>query len=145
MDTVIRELTTENEWREAFEIMKELRTELSEVEFLQLREEMQSQGYKLYALCDSEKIVAVTGFIVLTNLYSGKHVWVNDLVSTATERSKGYGKILLEFVERWAIEKNCSNIALSSGIQRTDAHRFYEEKMGYDKPSFVFKKSISFG
>ncbi|TFB12835.1 GNAT family N-acetyltransferase, partial [Filobacillus milosensis] len=32
--------------------------------------------------------------------------------------------------------------ALSSGLQRTDAHRFYEDRMDYDKVSYVFKSSL---
>ena len=45
-------------------------------------------------------------------------------------------------LETWAKENDCGVVALSSGVQRTDAHRFYEEKAGYEKPSYVFKKVL---
>ena len=43
------------------------------------------------------------------------------------KRSKGYGKQLLLFVETVANENNAACIALESGLQRLEAHRFYEE------------------
>jgi hypothetical protein len=33
--------------------------------------------------------------------------------------------------------------ALSSGLQRADAHRYYERRMRYERLSFVFGKSLS--
>jgi hypothetical protein len=45
-------------------------------------------------------------------------------------------------VHEWAKENNYESVVLSSGLQRTDAHRFYEDKMDYDKVSYVFKTSL---
>lgn len=78
----------------------------------------------------------------MITLYYGRFVWVCDLVSDANVRSKGYGDKLLTYVQNWAKENHYESVALSSGLQRTDAHRFYEKKMGYDKVSFVFKKNL---
>ncbi len=33
-------------------------------------------------------------------------------------------------------------VALSSALHRTDAHRFYEKHMGYDKVGYSFTKRI---
>jgi len=46
-------------------------------------------------------------------------------------------------VHQWAKENNYNIVSLSSGLQRVDAHRFYEEKMQYDKVSYVFLKRLS--
>ncbi|HWO98810.1 MAG TPA: GNAT family N-acetyltransferase, partial [Bacillus sp. (in: firmicutes)] len=75
-------------------------------------------------------------------LYYGRFVWVCDLVTDSDKRSKGYGEKLLTYVHEWAKENNYESVALSSGLQRTDAHRFYEDKMKYDKVSYVFKASL---
>ncbi|WP_329610031.1 GNAT family N-acetyltransferase [Microaerobacter geothermalis] len=61
----------------------------------------------------------------------GRHVWVYDLVTHSDYRSKGYGEKLLEFIHKWGEENGCKTVALSSGVERRDAHRFYEKKMGY--------------
>lgn len=79
----------------------------------------------------------------MITLYYGRFVWVCDLVTDNNKRSNGYGDKLLSYVHEWAKENGYQSVALSSGLQRTDAHRFYEEKMGYDKVSYVFKKNLS--
>ena len=79
----------------------------------------------------------------MITLYYGRFVWVCDLVTDKNKRSNGYGERLLSYVHKWAKENSYENVALSSGLQRADAHRFYEEKMGYDKVSYVFKKTLS--
>jgi len=138
----IQELTSEVEWRAAFPVMRELRTELTQSEFLRLREIMAREGYHLFAARDENGIVALAGIAVLTNLYYGRHVWVYDLVTASAERSKGYGNRLLSFIEEFARGDNCRCVALSSGLQRTDAHRFYEQRMSYNKTSYTFQKSL---
>lgn len=67
---------------------------------------------------------------------------MNDLVTDTSERSKEFGGKLLGFVEHWAREHDCQVIALSSRVQRFDAHRFYIDKMDYDKTSYVYKKQL---
>jgi GNAT superfamily N-acetyltransferase len=136
----IRQLTSEQEIRDAFPVMNQLRTHLSEDLFYELFLQMQKEGYTLFANYNADKIVALAGFAMLTNLYDGKHVYLYDLITDHEERSKGYGEELLAFLEAFAVQNNCNCVALSSNVNRLDAHRFYEEKMHYEKPSYVFKK-----
>jgi GNAT superfamily N-acetyltransferase len=137
------ELITTEEVRQAYPIMKQLRTHLDEDGYLQLLAEMAAQGYRLLALVDDGEIVALAGIALLTNLYYGRHVWVYDLVTDDGQRSRGYGLLLLDHVEAFAREHQCECIALSSGLQRGDAHRFYEEKAGYTRVSYAFRKSLN--
>jgi GNAT superfamily N-acetyltransferase len=140
---LIKELKGEKEWREAYPVMKQLRPHLDEVQFLELvQEAVQKEDYRLAALYDSEKIVAVTGFMPMITLYNGRSIWVCDLVTDAENRSKGYGEALLTYVHEWSKENGYENVSLSSGFQRVDAHRFYENKMDYDKVSYVFLKRL---
>lgn len=138
----IKELKEESQWKEAFSVMKQLRTNLDEETYLQLLKNMHIEGYKMFALFESDQIVAVTGVIQLTNLYYGNHIWVYDLITDESRRSLGYGEKLLSYVQAWAKGIGCEIIALSSGLLRTDAHRFYEEKMGYTKSSYVFRAQL---
>jgi GNAT superfamily N-acetyltransferase len=142
LSEVIREFTTKEDWLQAFPVLHELRPHLNEATYLDLLMEMRKEGYKMFALLEKGEVVAVTGVIILTNLYYGRHVYVNDLVTHSSARSKGFGEKLITYVEQWGRENDCKNIALSSGMQRTDAHRFYQEKMAYERPSFVFKKLL---
>ncbi|MCH1627438.1 GNAT family N-acetyltransferase [Ferdinandcohnia quinoae] len=138
----IRELTTVTGWKEAFPVMKQLRTHLDEEQYVQLVSEMQKKGYRMFALYKNEAPVAVTGVGNLLNLYHGNNMFVYDLVTDEAGRSQGYGEILLSYIHDLAVELGCANVVLSSGLQRTDAHRFYEDKMGYNRTSYVFVKNV---
>lgn len=139
----IKELKSKEEWIEAFQVMKQLRTHLDEEAYVKLvRDSVQEVGYRLVALYENEKVAAVTGFMPSITLYNGKFVWVCDLITDSSVRSKGYGAKLLGYVQDWAKENNFDAVSLSSGFQRVDAHRFYEEKMNYDKVSYVFFKKL---
>jgi GNAT superfamily N-acetyltransferase len=139
----IKELQSRNEIIEAFPVMKQLRTHLDESSYLELVIDAQEKDrYKMFALFDDDEIVAIIGFKPMITLYYGRFVWVCDLVTDTSKRSKGYGEKLLTYVHEWAKENNYESVALSSGLQRTDVHRFYEDKMNYDKVSYVFKTSL---
>jgi GNAT superfamily N-acetyltransferase len=139
----IVELTTEAEWREAFPVMRELRAHLDEETFLALMEKMRPEGYRLLAARDNQgTIKALAGIAELTNLYYGHHIWVYELVTTASERSRGYGKALLDRVEALARDLGCDTVALASGLQRADAHRFYEDKVGMQRTAYTFQKAV---
>lgn len=139
----IRELRSQEEILEAFPLMKQLRSHLDEETYLDLVLDAKDKDrYKLFALINGGEIVALTGFKPMITLYYGRFVWVCDLVTDSKKRSKGYGEKLLTYVHEWAKSNNYESVALSSGLQRTDAHRFYEEKMDYSKVSYVFKSTL---
>lgn len=145
METVtIKEIQSQNEVLEAFPVMKQLRTHLDERTYLELVKDAQEKDrYKMFALLDGNKIVAVTGFKPMITLYYGRSVWICDLVTDINKRSNGYGEKLLTYVHQWAKENKYESVALSSGLPRTDAHRFYEDKMHYDRVSYVFKTDLN--
>lgn len=137
------ELTTVSEWRTVYPLMHQLRTPLTESDYLTLTQEAHEQeGYHLFALRNTNHILSLAGFMPMTTLYYGRFIWICDLVTDRAERSNGYGRQLLTFVHSWGKARGFSTIALSSGLQRHNAHRFYEEKAGYQRVSYVFKKSI---
>lgn len=139
----IKELLTKQQWLEAFPVIKQLRTHLEETSYVELvQHAVENEGYKLFALFEEDTIVAAVGFMPMTTLYNGKFIWVCDLVTDDGHRSKGYGQQLLSYVENWSRDNGYNIVSLSSGLQRLDAHRFYEERLEYDKVSYVFLKKI---
>ena len=125
----------------AYDVIKELRTELSYEEFEDLVYAMRHQEYKMYGLFNGEELITYAGVSVQVNLYWKRHLFVYDLVTKASHRSRGYGKEMLIYLHDIARMFQCEHIALSSGLQRMDAHRFYE-KEEFEKRSFAFVKSI---
>ncbi len=138
----IRELASEAERRAAFPVVKQLRDHLDEETYLEYLERMTADGYRLFGLFSDGKIAAVAGVDILTNMYYGRHLWVFELVTDSAHRSKGFGEELLQYLTKWAESRGCEKIALSSGLQRTDAHRFYEERADMEKASYVFTLDV---
>lgn len=139
---VIEEVITNDGIEDAYKLMQQLRPTLDKDRYINLLEEMKKEGYKNYALYVDGKMVSLAGVIKLTNLYYGKHIWVNDLVTDENYRDKGYGEELLTYIEVVGKELHCENIALSSAIRKVDAHNFYDRHMSFNKTSFVFVKPI---
>ena len=140
--TEITELTTEEEFVASFSCMSQLRPHLTSEQFISMIGEMRPNGYRLFAVREEDRIVAVAGVGFSTNLYYGRYLWVYDLVTSAEARSKGHGALLLGHLEAMARADGCDTIALSSGVKRLDAHRFYEDKMGFQKASYTFTKDL---
>ena len=136
----IRELNLK-ELLMAYEVVSQLRTDLSYNEFEDLIYEMRSMEYKMFGVMDAEKLINYAGVAVQTNLYYRRHLFIFDLVTDEKFRASGYGVMMLEYLHDYAKMSMCKNIVLSSGFQREDAHRFYE-KNGFIKKSFVFLKSV---
>lgn len=63
-------------------------------------------------------------------LYSDSLINILGFVVKESYRKNGVGKALIDKLEEIAIEKKYSGIRLVSGIDREDAHRFYERN-GY--------------
>lgn len=87
-------------------------------------------------------MVAVAGFRVGENLAWGLFLYVDDLVTLPTQRSRGYGARLLAWLKERAANEGCQQMHLDSGIQRKDAHRFYERE-GMTMASFHFVENIA--
>ena len=124
-----------------YDVLKQLRQELSYKEFEDLIYDMRHMEYKMFGIMDGEELMSYAGVAVQTNLYHKRHLYVFDLVTDANHRSKAYGKMMLEYLRDYAKTCMCENIVLSSGFAREKAHAFYE-KNGFEKKSFVFLKTI---
>lgn len=121
--------TTQEEIRRCFPVMHELRTHLvDEKEFMKRVVRQQKQGYQLAFLEAEAKVRAVAGYRFLESLFSGKNLYVDDLVTRDADRSRGYGGQLLDWLVDLARTNRCETLELDSGVQRFDAHRFYFSK-----------------
>jgi GNAT superfamily N-acetyltransferase len=135
----IREITLK-ELDHAYEVVKELR-DISYDEFEDLIYEMRHQEYKMVGLFEADQLQTYAGVCVQSNLYHKKHLYIYDLVTKATSRSQNFGAQMLLYLEDYAKIFQCQNIVLSSGLQRKDAHHFYE-KNGFKTTSFLFVKTL---
>jgi len=106
-------------------VMRQLRPHVPEAEFVERVRRQQAGGYMLAFVEDDGRVVAAAGYRVMDNLYSGRVLYVDDLVTDETVRSKGYGRQMLDWLVGEARQAGCQTLELDSGVQRFDAHRFY--------------------
>jgi GNAT superfamily N-acetyltransferase len=105
--------------------MFQLRPHMPADQFVARVRVQQQNGYLLAFLEDERAVRAVAGFRFVENLYSGRVLYVDDLVTDQQDRSQGHGKALFDWLVARARAEGCQTLELDSGVQRFDAHRFY--------------------
>jgi GNAT superfamily N-acetyltransferase len=125
-----------------FEVMKELRPHLDEDAFNRLVAAMHPDGYRLAAVFDGDECRACAGYRLMTNLISGHHMYVDDLVTAEQWRSHGYGRLLNEYLVGVAKRDGCTSVQLDSATHRREAHRFYFRER-YTIQAFHFTRLLS--
>jgi GNAT superfamily N-acetyltransferase len=90
---------------------------------------------------------AVVGWVEVRSeesLVSGRRCRVTGLVVDEASRGRGHGRALLAWAERWAAQRGCAEIWLTSNVTRDGAHAFYE-RLGWTrrKTSHVYAKRPS--
>lgn len=133
---------TDSEIARCFPVMQQLRPQLVESEFVTRIRTMQSTGFHLAALAVDGRVAAVAGYRFHEKLFSGRNLYVDDLVTDDHQRSRGHGAALLDWLCAQAKAHDCTQLELDSGVQRTEAHRFYfRERLHISAYHFVIKLS----
>ena len=122
-------------------VMRELRPHIKAIDFAARVLKQQQEGYHLVYLELDGVIRTVAGFRVFNLLFSGRTLYVDDLVTRDSDRSHGYGAALFDWMVEYAREQGCEYVTLDSGVQRFAAHRFYL-KRGMDITSHHFQLKI---
>ena len=138
----IQLVQTNEEIQACFPVMQQLRPHIEAGDFLSRVREQQRSGYRLASVNTLDGVVAVAGFRLGQNLAWGHFLYVDDLVTLSSHRSRGHGSGLLAWLKSYAAEQGCAQIHLDSGLQRTEAHRFYERE-GMPKSGFHFAADIA--
>lgn len=140
MRTRIRLAETREEVARCHAVMHELRPNLELGPFVDQVLRQQAEGYRLAFLEDAEAVQACAGFRISESLSWGRFLYVDDLVTASTARSRGFGAELFEWLEAHARAAGCGQLHLDSGVQRFGAHRFYlRERMEIIAHHFALK------
>lgn len=136
-----KQALSDQEIMRCFNVMLELRPHLMRENFLATVRAMELEGYKLAFIEVQGVVVAVAGYRIATNLFMGKHLYVDDLVAAETVRSQGYGEALVSWLRAQALEAGCHYFHLDSGTHRGQAHKFYF-KQGFTIASYHFSEQL---
>lgn len=142
MNVHIEELTTRDELLAAYPLIKYLRPNLDENLYLEYLHEMLPMGYRVFGLYEDDKLVSTVLVIKRIDWYYGKYVWMYGLSTAEDKRSRGYGKMLADFVKNWAKEQGFDWVGVASDIERKEAHKFYQEKAEFKQTHLVFGEKI---
>ncbi len=119
----------------------ELRPHLKRKEFVTLVRHMEGEGYRLAYLEEAEDVVTVAGYRIFTNLFMGKNLYVDDLVTAERYRSQGHGQKLITWLKDIAQQQDCQFYHLDSGTHRHKAHKFYFSQ-GFHIASYHFSQIL---
>lgn len=121
-------------------VHRQLRTDLPADYAARLRSVF-ANGARMSVATEGAAVRGVALWRVIENTYEGRRLYVDDLVTDEAHRSRGIGRTLLQHLERLARGLQCDVLALDSGTQRTEAHRFYFRE-GLVIPAFCFRKTL---
>lgn len=127
--TEIKIAETDEEIEKCYPVMSQLRPHIAREVFLpQVRRQMDASGFQLVYLSEGDDVKAVAGIRIAEWLARGKSLDLEDLVASESDRSKGYGGELFDWIVDHARKEGCNEIRLVSHVSRYRAHRFYLNK-----------------
>ncbi|ETV99720.1 hypothetical protein H310_07780 [Aphanomyces invadans] len=106
-------------------VHRELRPQLDAAYLDQLAGIFQDHGELVVAMDANNAVVGIALFHVYRDTFSGRKLYVDDLVTTSARRSQGVGRTLLTWLKQEAARRHTTHVILDSGVQRSNAHRFY--------------------
>ena len=125
---------------EIYEVLKQLHIKLSYKEFEDLIYDMRHMEYKMFGVLESGELITFAGVAVVTNFQYKRHLSIFDFVTDEKFRLRGYGKLMLEFLEDYAKTAMCETILLSCYTQENQ--KFYE-KSGFSISNTTLIKSLT--
>ena len=126
--------------RSAERVHRQLRPHLAD--YVARMKEVLGAGAEMAVAVDGDEVRGLTVFRILEKTHSGRELYCDDLVTDEGRRSSGVGHALVGYMERIGRERRCDMLALDSGTQRQQAHKFYFRE-GMVVTSFHFNKKLS--
>lgn len=87
-------------------------------------------------------VVGVSTVHTFASIHAEREVaWLTTLVVAREVRQRGIGRALVTAAERWAREKGCQRLSVTTGLHRADAHAFYD-RLGYEPSGHRYAKPL---
>ena len=97
---------------------------------------IKNQNIKYFIAKDNGKIISSCYICILPNFTrNGRSIgYIENVITDKEYRRKGIGKRIMENAIKYAKNQNCYKVILQSGINRIEAHKFYES-LGFEGES----------
>lgn len=126
------------------EVILFLRPLLQREALLPQLKEMQAEKYEIVYVTaeeDPSKVVAFAGFRHMNKLFTGKHIYIDDLACLPAYQGRGYAGLLLDHVKALAKKEGLRSVQLDSGHALHPAHRVYH-RQGYHISAHHFTQPL---
>jgi ribosomal protein S18 acetylase RimI-like enzyme len=101
------------------------------------------EDYLTLVACDGDEVVGFVGARVGRFYEEDGYYGQLMALAVATERQRrGIGRMLVQAVEAFLIERGVSVLVVTSGNHRADAHAFYESN-GYEFTGRRYEKTLA--
>lgn len=145
MDVIIRKVQDED-FPSIFPLFHQLwpNKELHETAMKSVFERGVNSNTDFYICAElDEKVIGFCSCAIMNNFWQeGRIAYVYAMIVDEKHRGKGIGSELLITACEEAKKYECKKIELDSGFPREKAHKFYTEKMGFEKRAFLFSKDL---
>jgi hypothetical protein len=94
----------------AYEVVSQLRIELSYKEFEDLIYDMRYMDYKMFGIMEGEELITYAGIVIQTTLKDKRHLRVFDFITDNDKDVKKYDAIMLEYLNDYAKIAMCEKV-----------------------------------
>lgn len=122
-------------------LINQLSPDIKQPDYERMIRDMLAHGYRMVGIFDGNTCVGVSGFWVGTKLYCDKYLEPDNVVIDKAYRSKGLGKMLLDWLHAEAERNGCRALILDAYVENFSGHRFYYRE-GFIARGYHFLKKI---
>jgi GNAT superfamily N-acetyltransferase len=122
-------------------LLELLNPETASEVLIQRLNDVKKTDYQCVGVYDRSKLIAISGIWILNKIYAGKHIEPDNVIVHPDYRSKGLGKILMNWIHDYAIKIGCLTSELNARIVNESGVRFWK-RMGYEIVGYHFIKSL---
>ncbi|MCE3255650.1 MAG: hypothetical protein K0R25_1144 [Rickettsiaceae bacterium] len=137
----VKEIKSLQEMLQQFPLLKQLNPKLKKKDYEQMLKAMTKNGYRMIGAFDRENCVGLSGVWVNTKIWCGKYIEPDNVVVDKNYRSKGVGKLLIDWIIEEGKNLGCKTSTLDSYVANSKSHSFYFRE-GYVVNGFHFYREI---
>lgn len=136
-----KNLTTVEEILPTLPLINQMYPDITPKEYeIATTEMVNNNHYKMVAVYDESKLIAVAGYWILRMFYCGKYLQISNLVVDENYRSSGIGAQILDYLANYAKDQDCDHCVLDSYIDNTKSHKFFKRQGFYVRGLHFLKK-----
>ena len=134
---VVRELIDKEEMLKNLSVLQDLYPSLTLIEYSSELDLMLPHNYGQVGVFEGDICLGLSGFWIGTKLWCGKYLELDNIVVSKTQRSQGIGKLMFDFLNKKALENDCTMLSLDSYTTNFKAHKFFYNE-GFAPKGFHF-------